>query len=339
VSLTATFAPKLSGNVNGSLSLTYSMTKTKGHGKGSANGTRSLTLTGTGTTAGQLAANPTSVSFGNVQVGNSLTLMDSITNTGGTSVTISQATVTGTGFSISGLNVPLTLAAGASVTFNAVFAPQLAASASGSISIVSDAANPTLIVSLSGTGTQQGQLSLTPTALDFGSVTVGTSASQTSNLSASGASVTVSAASFSNTEFSLSGISLPLTISAGQSVSFALVFAPQTSGSASAVLSFASNASNSPTESLSGNGVAPPQHSVSLSWADSGYGIVGYNIYRGMIAGGPYVKVNSPLDPTAAYSDSSVLAGQTYYYVTTAVDGKGMESAYSNEALAVVPSP
>ena len=34
---------------------------------------------------------------------------------------------------------------------------------------------------------------------------------------------------------------------------------------------------------------------------------------------------------------SSVVNGTTYYYVTTAVDGTGAESSYSNEAVAVIP--
>jgi fibronectin type 3 domain-containing protein len=39
------------------------------------------------------------------------------------------------------------------------------------------------------------------------------------------------------------------------------------------------------------------------------------------------------------FTDSTVVAGTTYFYVVTAVDGSGTESAYSNEAKAVVPSP
>jgi len=31
--------------------------------------------------------------------------------------------------------------------------------------------------------------------------------------------------------------------------------------------------------------------------------------------------------------------GQTYYYVTTAVSTAGVESAYSSQVMAVVPSP
>jgi hypothetical protein len=279
------------------------------------------------------------LNFANVQVGGNLTLMDSLTNTGGASVTILQASVTGTGFGMSGLNVPLTLNPGASVTFSTIFAPQSPGSTSGSINVTSDASNTTLTVPLSGTGTSQGQVTLTPVALDFGNVTVGANVSQTSSLSASGASVTVSSASVSSVEFSLTGISFPLTIAAGQSVPFTLTFGPQTSGTATAVLSITSSASNAPTETLGGVGVAPPQHGVSLSWSNAAPGTVGYNVYRGSTAGGPYNKINSALDATPAYSDDSILAGQTYYYVATAVDGSGMESSYSNEAQAVIPSP
>jgi hypothetical protein len=298
-----------------------------------------IPLTGTGTPAGQLTANPAGLAFGSVQVGGNLTLSDSLTNTGGSSVTISQATVAGAGFGISGLNVPLTLNPGASVTFSALFAPQSAGNATGAITVVSNAPNPTSTVSLTGTGLAQSQLILTPSSSNFGDATVGTSVSQTGSLSASGTSVSVSSASLNGAEFSLSGISLPLTLAAGQSVPFTLTFAPQATGGASAVLSVISTASNSPTGSLSGVGTAPPQHSVSLSWTDTDSGIMGYNLYRGSASGGPYTKINSALDPTAAYMDSSVVAGQTYYYVATAVEDNGVESAYSNETLGVVPTP
>lgn len=341
VTLTTTFTPQSSGNLSGSVSIAYSVPKNKSHGKGAppSNSTATVSLTGTGITPGQLTANPSSLNFANVQVGSNLTLMDSITNVGGASVTISQATVTGTGFSFSGLNPPLTLDPGASVTFSVVFAPTSAGSASGTLTVTSNASNPTLTIPLSGTGTAQGQLAVSPTSKDFGSVTVGASSSQPGSLSASLANVTVTSASLNNSEFSLSGISFPVTIAPGQSVPFTLTFAPQSAGTANGVLSFTSNASNVPTETLTGNGVAPPSHSASLSWTDGDSGIAGYNIYRGSVSGGPYTKINSALDANPAYSDDAVLAGQTYYYVTTAVDGSGVESGHSNEAQAVIPSP
>ena len=333
VSMTTTFAPKSGGSASGTLSLTY---ETKIRGKVSSS-TITTSLSGTG--AAQLSANPTSLNFASVQVGSKQTQFEALTNSGGSRLTISQATVTGSGFSITGLTLPLTLNAGASVTFSVVFAPQTSGSVSGQITVISNASNPTLTASLSGTGTAQGQVALTPTALNFGSVTDGTKLSRTSSLSATGASVTVSSAKLSSAEFTLTGISFPLTIAAGTSVPFTLTFVPQTSGLATGTLSFADNASNVPTETLSGTGVAPTQHSVSLSWTDSGSGIVGYNVYRGSISGGPYAKINSALDSTTTYTDTSVLAGKTYYYVTTSVNGSGMQSGYSNQAQAVVPSP
>lgn len=80
-------------------------------------------------------------------------------------------------------------------------------------------------------------------------------------------------------------------------------------------------------------------HSVSLNWvASSSTNITGYNVYRRTATGGGYTKVNSTLVQGITYVDGSVTAGQSYYYVTTAF-GNGVESGYSNEALAVVPSP
>jgi len=77
---------------------------------------------------------------------------------------------------------------------------------------------------------------------------------------------------------------------------------------------------------------------VNLTWQPSNsQNIVGYNVYRGNSPDGPYTKLNSTLDPNTAYSDSTVQAGKTYYYVTTAVDNQGVESAYSNQSEAVIP--
>ena len=296
-------------------------------------------LAGTGASPGQLIGNPGSLSFGNVQVGGSASLMDSLTNSGTSSVTITQATATGAGFSVTGLNPPLTLNPGQSVSFTATFAPQSAGSSTGTINVVSNATDENFNVALSGTGMAQGQLIPSPPTVNFGNVTVGTSSSQTASLSASGSSVTVSSASVSNPEFSLTGISFPVTIPAGQSVPITLTFTPQSSGAASAALSYVSSAGNAASQTLTGVGVAVQQHTVSLSWNDSGSGIAGYNVYRGANTGGPYAQINSALETATAYTDSSVQSGQTYYYVTTAVDQNGVESSYSNEAEGVIPTP
>jgi fibronectin type 3 domain-containing protein len=86
--------------------------------------------------------------------------------------------------------------------------------------------------------------------------------------------------------------------------------------------------------------VPPPQHSVSLSWTASiSQDVIGYNIYRGTKSGGPYSKINSVLNASTVYTDTSVVDGMTYYYVSTAVNSSNQESAYSNQAQAIIPPP
>ncbi len=265
---------------------------------------------------------------------------ETLTNTGGSPLHISQAAVTGTGFTSTGLNVPTTLNAGQSLTFNLVFTPAASGNATGSLSLTADGAVPSLAVSLTGTGTSPGQLAVAPGSFAFGNVTVGARQNQTGTLTASGASVTVAAARSSNPEFTLSGLSFPATIAAGQSATFTVTFAPQASGSSTGSLSFASNATNAPSAaSVTGSGTPAPQHNVSLSWNASTSTVVGYNVYRGTQNGGPYVAVNSAPEASTSYVDNSVTAGQTYYYVVTAVDSGGTESVYSNQVPAVIPSP
>jgi hypothetical protein len=329
-SFTMTFTPRSTGAVSGTLTIVSN----------ASNERLLIPMSGTGTSNASLVAKPSSLSFGNVQVGSGATLSETLTNSGTSSVTISQATTTGTGFSQQGLTAPVTLAAGQSLTFSEVFTPNAAGSVSGSIAVISNANPSTTTIPLAGTGTVAGSLSASPATVNFGSVITGTTSSQTGTLSAAGASVTVSSGTSSSPEFLLSGLSFPLTISAGQSASFTVAFTPQSSGTASATLAFTSNASNSPTvESLTGTGTAPPQHSVNLSWNPSTSAVTGYNLYRSQVTGGPYTKLNSSLDALTSYTDNTVSGGQTYYYVTTAVDSKGDESSYSNQVTAVVPSP
>ena len=81
-------------------------------------------------------------------------------------------------------------------------------------------------------------------------------------------------------------------------------------------------------------------HSVSLNWtASTSSNVTGYNVYRGIQTSGPYTKLTSSLVAGTAFTDLAVQAGQTYYYVATAVDNNSNESAYSGQAQAVVPSP
>jgi hypothetical protein len=183
-------------------------------------------------------------------------------------------------------------------------------------------------------------LALSPGTLSFGSVVVGASKSLPATLSATGASVTVTSASVSSAEYALGGLALPLTLQPGTSVPFTLTFTPQASGAATASVSVSTSASSSPVvESVTGSGTPPPQHSVELSWSPSNSTVVGYNIYRGSVNSGPYAKIDTAVDTATTYTDTSVQAGDTYFYVTTAVASDGAESAFSNQVSAAIPTP
>jgi Abnormal spindle-like microcephaly-assoc'd, ASPM-SPD-2-Hydin len=61
------------------------------------------------TSFGTLSMSPAAVTFGNVPVGSTGNQSLTITNSGSSPVTISQASATGTGFSVAGASMPLTL--------------------------------------------------------------------------------------------------------------------------------------------------------------------------------------------------------------------------------------
>jgi hypothetical protein len=188
--------------------------------------------------------------------------------------------------------------------------------------------------------TQSAMLTETPTSTSFGNVLVGSTSTLPVLIKNTGtASATLSAMTLTGTGFSVTGLSLPYTLPAGQSMSYSVTFAPKSAGSVTGSITITSNAADSPNvETLSGTGTNA--HSVSLSWtASTSTNISGYNVYRSNTSGGPYTKVNGSLITSTSYTDTTVQAGQTYYYVATAVNTSNVESSYSNQAQATVPSP
>jgi Abnormal spindle-like microcephaly-assoc'd, ASPM-SPD-2-Hydin len=182
-----------------------------------------------------------------------------------------------------------------------------------------------------------GQLAVTPATMDFGSINVGVSKSQSGTLTAGASAVTVSSASWNGTGYSLAGITFPATVAAGQSVPFTVTFTPQASGNAAGTVSFLSSASNSPSvEQWAGSGIQSGQHQVALSWNQNTSSVQGYYVYRGAQTGGPYSRI-SILQAGTAFNDGAVSSGQTYYYVVTALGTNSLESGYSNEAVANIP--
>src|SRR5580698_90231 len=293
---------------------------------------------------------PASLAFTNITTGQTSSQIITLTNTGGVSTTISQATASGTGFSVSGFSAG-TLLPGATTQFSVTFAPTSAGTFPGTVTVTSNASNPSLSIPLSGTAVTAtgGTLTAVPTTVAVpGNVAVGTSGTATGQLTAATANVIVSGVNVVGSEFVISGLSFPVTISAGSSATYTVTFSPTSSGSASTTASFASNASNAPTGvSLTGTAVAAPVYTVGLSWTASGStGVTGYYIYRALYntstsTCGSYTKLN-PSSPSATttYTDgNSITDGDTYCYQVTAVNSSGEESTDSNMATAIIPAP
>ena len=197
------------------------------------------------------------------------------------------------------------------------------------------------MVALSGSGIAATYtLNVSPTSLNFGSVTTGTSStSQNVAVTNTGNSkVGISQIAVSGTGYSVTGGSAPVTLSPSQTLTLTTQFHPTAAGSSSGNISIASNATGSPAAvSLSGTGVVAVQHSVALTWGASPSSVSGYNIYRSTVSGSSYIKVNSSLVNGFSYNDTNVQSGSTYYYVTTAVNAAGKESSYSNQVSAAIP--
>lgn len=75
---------------------------------------------------------------------------------------------------------------------------------------------------------------------------------------------------------------------------------------------------------------------VSLTWdANTESDLAGYNVYRSMTPGIGYALQNASLLNSPEFTDSDVGYYTTYYYVVTAVDTDGLESAYADEVSAM----
>ena len=153
----------------------------------------------------------------------------------------------------------MTLNPNQTATLQVQFDPSAAGTASGQLSITSDATGGTAMIPLSGTGavTTSAQLTVSTNSLSFGNVAVNSSATLPVTLTSSGtAPVTISAAALSGASFTDSGATFPVTLNPTQSVTLNVQFKPTATGQAAGQLTITSNSSTgaSSVVQLSGTG-------------------------------------------------------------------------------------
>ena len=184
-------------------------------------------------------------------------------------------------------------------------------------------------------------LSPSPSIVSFGNVSLSALSMQTLTLASTGTEpVTITSAALTGTGFTMTGISTPLTLNPGQSVTVTLEFVPTVAGATSGQLTIATNGTTggSLVIGLSGTGATP--YEVNLTWsapASSADAVAGYKIYRSLSGTSSYQLVNSGIDTTPKFTDTTVTSGQAYVYYVTSVDGSGVESVPSNAFDVAIP--
>jgi hypothetical protein len=307
---------------------------------GSVNGDKSTA------TAPQLVVTPNAITFQDVVVGQKNTQTIQVSNAGNAELDVSAITLTGTGFSLGSVTAPIQIAPGANKSFTVSFAPTAATnSATANISITSNDATSPVNIGVQGSAVKAtSSWTIVPGSLTFSSLAVQSSASLDVQLQNNGnTALTINSVAVTGSAFSTSGLTAGTVISPSQGIHFSVTFHPMTAGNSTGALQLTGSSVSPLSVSLAGtataNTPAAQSHSVTLTWTETGSGIAGYNVYRGTTSGGPYAGINTSLVSSTSYIDSSVTSGGKYYYVTTAVDGSGNESAFSNEASATIPNP
>lgn len=84
--------------------------------------------------------------------------------------------------------------------------------------------------------------------------------------------------------------------------------------------------------------LAPTPPTVPLHWtASTSSNIARYIVYRSTVDGAYYGEVGQTDGETFTFTDTTVKDHVTYYYVATAIDTDGQESAWSNQVTVPVP--
>jgi hypothetical protein len=289
-------------------------------------------LASTNTALGTLAVSSSTVDFGQVAVGKTVSTSVTVSNKGSAAVEISQLNLTGQSFSLgAGNSLPITVGGNDSITFTLQFDPAASGPASGQLTIASNAAsNSSATVSLSGmgvpvlTGLTCVTGSITGAASDSCSITLnaaagssGLAVSLSSNNSAIAvpASVTIPAGATS-ADFTATAapVTSPqaanLTASVGgvaETFAVQLDAALQILGISTSSLTFGNVPVNSPVSRpvvLSSTGTMPVTVSAA-SLSGTGFSISGASLPM-TLAPGQTITLSVQFDPTA----SGAAAGQ-----------------------------
>src|SRR5207249_2851781 len=221
---------------------------------------------------------PTALAFSNQNVGTTSAAQPlTLSNPGSTALSITSIAVTGTnsGDFTQTNNCGTSVAAASSCTINVTFKPTATGSGTATVTVTDSATNSPQTASLTGSGVSA--VSLSPTALTFGSQNVGTiSAAQPVTLPNPGStalSITDIAVTGTNSGDFTQTNTCGTSVAAASSCTINVTFKPTATGTRTATLTVTDSATNSPqTASLTGSGVQVSLSPTSLTFASQNVG-------------------------------------------------------------------
>jgi uncharacterized protein (TIGR03382 family) len=258
--VTVTYVPSSAGSDGGSVVVSSN---------DAASPTVPVAVSGAGVTAPTpaIALTPTSLSFGTVTLGSAASLAAQVRNAGTATLNVTAvAPCAGTSAEFGWAPAaPLSVAPGQSATLTVTYRPTAAGTDSGCLALASDdPASPTVNLGVSGTGAAQAvaTIALDPTAVDFGTVVLGTTASRTTQIRNTGnAALDVTGISRCAGTASAFGWSpaAPFSVAPGQSAALTVSYAPTAAGAEAGCLAVASSDAAHPTVQLAVAGTGAQQ--------------------------------------------------------------------------------
>ena len=243
-----------------------------------------VALTGSGSPPGSLSVSPAVVSFGALTVGQmSAAQTVTVTNaTGPGALTLQGLAFAVSGdFSVAQNTCGMQIAIGAACSFQVSFTPTGVGTRIGSVAITSTTAGSTRVITgLTGTGLAAAQLVVTPKALQFGTVEVGTnSTAQALTVANPGSGALVGLSFEAPKPFSVGSGSCTSVLAAGASCQAAVTFTPSSGGEVSGVVTVASTSVGvtGVMVAVAGNGVLGAALTLSprtLSFGASTIGVI-----------------------------------------------------------------
>jgi hypothetical protein len=261
-----TFTPSALGTRTGQLQIQGNL----------AGGNLTVGLSGIGATPGQVTLLPSSINFGNLEVGlTSPANQVTASNSGGSAVSITSVSVTGPFVLATNACGTQSLAPNTDCQLTVEFQPTSPGPATGSLTMVAGAG--TLTVQLTGAGTAPPTDTLSPTSLTFPGTIIGSSsAALTVSISNSGGNPLTSISISTSAQFQQNN-NCTTQLAQSSSCTINVTFLAAAAGTQTGALTV-SDILRTQTVALSGIGLLPPVISVnptSLSFGGQPVGIAG----------------------------------------------------------------